>query len=186
MHCHGLGVYLYQFTQDITNLNKMAAFFPIWPPLVSACGIRDVFTPSHIFIQMMSVMENWYEKCSLPTLRYLVKTAQKQCKYCSIFYLFYFTNSVILLYWQSRRQCAVQRISVLWCLQFFASLILHSQNYVEVIYNLETASGSILKLLFSCFIFLLVVVTQKWKFRIIQHLSPNMTSLINSVLEVLR
>ena len=25
MHFHGLGVYLYQFTQDITNLNKMAA-----------------------------------------------------------------------------------------------------------------------------------------------------------------
>ena len=102
-------------------------------------------------------------------------------------YFIYFTSlSVILLYWQSRRQCAVQRISVLRHLQVFASLILHSQNYEEVIYNLETASGSILNLLFSCFIFLLVVVIQKSKLRIIQHLSPNMTSLINSVLEVLR
>ena len=41
----------YQFKQN-------GGLFPIWPPLVSASGVRDVFTPSHIFIQMMSEMEN--------------------------------------------------------------------------------------------------------------------------------
>ena len=69
---------------------------------------------------------------------------------------------------------------------FSASLYFASQNCEEVIYNPETASGSILSLLFTCFIFLLVLVTRKGKLRIIQHLSPNMTSLINSVFDVLR
>ena len=69
----------------------------------------------------------------------------------------------------------------LFCIPYFAS-----QNYEEVIYNPETASGSILSILFTCFIFFLVLVTRKGKLRIIQHLSPNMTSLINSVFDVLR
>ena len=143
-----------------------------------------MYTPSHIFIQMMSVMENWYEKCSLPTLRYLVKTAEKQCKYCNIFCLFYFTKCYSSLLTITQTMHSTEDFSLV-TLTIFASLILHSQNYEEVIYNLETASGSILNLLFSRFIFLLMVVTQKWKLRTIQHLSPNMTSLINSVLGVL-
>ena len=103
-------------------------------------------------------------------------------------YFIYFTSLTVLFFSTepiTQTTCSTVDFSLatltLFCIPYFAS-----QNCEEVIYNPETASGSILSLLFTCFIFLLVLVTRKGKLRIILHLSPNMTSLINIVFDVLK